>query len=449
MKIKVIEKPVEEVLNLPGYRHKTVEHQPAFFRWLLKTLSAGELKKVNFKCSVDNSMKQVDPKEPCLFLMNHSSFIDLKIASTILYPREFHIICTADGFVGKEGLMRKIGCIPTFKFVSDPVLVKDMIHTVRKLNASILMYPEASYSFDGTATPLPDSIGKLLKLLKVPVVMIRTYGAFTRDPLYNNLQLRKVDVSARMSCILTPDDVKMKSVDELNAILKEHFTFDNWAWQRENNIRITEPFRADGLHRVLYKCPCCGTEGKMLGKGTTLTCGTCGKIYELTELGEMKDISKDGRENAAFVPTANGDLHNSADAGRKTDASRANDIFHIPEWYAWERECVRREIDAGTYRMELPVDILMMVNTDAVYRVGEGTLLHNEEGFHLTGCSGKIDYRQSPKTSYSLYSDYFWYEIGDMISIGTAKVQYYCFPKEKGANVAKARLAAEEMYKSS
>ena len=58
------------------------------------------------------------------------------------------------------------------------------------------MYPEASYSFDGTATPLPDSIGRLVKMLGVPVVTIRTYGAFARQPLYNGLRKRKVNVSA-------------------------------------------------------------------------------------------------------------------------------------------------------------------------------------------------------------------------------------------------------------
>ena len=51
-------------------------------------------------------------------------------------------------------------------------MVRDMLHTVNELKDSILMYPEASYTFDGTATPLPESVGKLLKMLKVPVVMI-------------------------------------------------------------------------------------------------------------------------------------------------------------------------------------------------------------------------------------------------------------------------------------
>lgn len=191
MRIKTAVMDYEEVLALPPAVHIRPVKQNLFIRFLLKALSSGELKAVHFQCN-KIGMEKLKPGQPCLFLMNHSSFIDLKIVSTLLYPHPFNIVCTSDGFVGKSRLMRLIGCIPTKKFITDITLVRDMIYTVKELKSSIVMYPEASYSFDGTATPLPDSIGKCLKLLKVPVVMIRTYGAFLRDPLYNGLQLRKV-----------------------------------------------------------------------------------------------------------------------------------------------------------------------------------------------------------------------------------------------------------------
>lgn len=120
---------------------------------------------------------------------------------------------------------------------------------------------------------------------------------------------------------------------------------------------------------------------------------------------------------------------------------------HIPDWYSWERQCVKEEIINGTYKLDLPVDIYMLVNTKAVYKVGDGRLVHTVDGFHLTGCEGKIDFTHSPAASYSLYSDYYWYEIGDVICIGDSKTLYYCFPKTKDDIVAKARLATEEMYK--
>ena len=80
--------------------------------------------------------------------------------------------------------------------------------------------------------------------------------------------------------------------------------------------------------------------------------------------------------------------------------------------------------------------------------VGTGRLQHDNNGFILDGCDGKLHYEQSPAASYSVNSDYFWYEIGDIVSIGTNDCLYYCFPKE-GDIVAKTRLAAEELYKLS
>ena len=353
MKIKVKEKSYEDVLAMPVGLHRLPLRPGIRFRTLLKVLSKSDLKATNFTCR-KIGMEKLGKHEPCLILMNHSSFIDLKIAATVLYPRPFNIVCTSDGFVGKNRLMRALGCIPTKKFVTDLTLVRDMMFAVKKLKCSVLMYPEASYSFDGTATPLPESLGKCLKMLGVPVVMIRTYGAFARDPLYNNLKLRKVDVSADMEYLLSPREIAEKSVSELNAILTEQFSFDNFRWQQENNVRIAEAFRADCLNRVLYKCPHCGTEGKMLGKGTGLSCGNCGKKYELTELGYMEAV-----EGETEFP-------------------------HIPHWYRWERECVRKELEEGTYQLDVVVDICMMVNTKCVYRVGSGRLHHDVEGFHLT-----------------------------------------------------------------
>ena len=313
--------------------------------------------------------------------------------------------------------MRAVGCIPTKKFITDMTLVRDMLHALKKENSSVLMFPEASYSFDGTATPLPDSMGKCLKILGVPVIMIRTYGAFARDPLYNNLKLRRVDVSADAEYLLSPEEIWEKSAEELNEILQKQFSFDNFRWQQENNIRVAEAFRADCLNRVLYKCSHCGTEGKMLGEGTKLSCGECGKRYELTEYGYMEAV--DGE----------------------------TEFRHIPDWYCWERESVRKELENGTYCLDVPVTICMMVNSKCIYRVGSGRLVHTAEGFHLTGCDGRLDYAQKPGASYSLYSDYYWYEVGDMICIGNGDVLYYCFPGEGADVVAKTRLAAEELYK--
>lgn len=416
MKLKTISKSYEEVMAMPRAKHRKPVRPNMFFRTLMRVASIPDLAVTSFSCK-KIGMEKLGKKEPCLYLMNHCSFIDLEIAATLLYPKSFNIVSTSDGFVGKDWLMHQIGCIPTNKFASDLHLIRDMNYALKTLKSSVLMYPEASYSFDGTATPLPETLGGCLKLLGVPVVMIRTYGSFSRNPLYNNLKRRKVKVTADMEYLLSPEEIKEKSVDELNAILKEQFDLDYWRWQQENGIKVTESFRAEGLNRVLYKCPHCETEGKMKAEGTKIACGHCGVSYELTEDGTLR------AENAEAAFT------------------------QVPEWFRWERECVKKELAEGTYHLNVPVDICMLLDTKHVYRVGEGVLDHSCEGFHLTGCDGKLDYKQSPVASYSVYSDFYWYEIGDVICIGDATALYYCFPKCEGDFVAKTRLAGEELYK--
>lgn len=418
MKIKVREMNYSQVLALPVEKHIRPRRPGILFRTLLKLLSLPELWATRFTWE-ESGMERLEKDQPCLVLMNHSSFIDLKIASSMLYPRPFNIVCTLDGFVGKKRLMRWLGCIPTRKFITDVALVKDMHYALKELRSWVLLFPEASYSFDGTATPLPDSMGKCIKALGVPVVMIRTYGAFARDPLYNKLQRRRVKVSARMEYLLSPEDIALRTPEELNKLLAKQFDFDNFRWQQQNLVRVSEPFRADYLNRVLYKCPHCLMEGRMRGRGSRLTCESCGKTYELTEYGYLRGVDMTSEEEH---------------------------FTHVPDWYRWERECVRQELLEGSYHLQVPVDICMLVDSKCIYRVGSGVLEHTAEGFHLTGCQGQLDYAQKPSASYSLYADYYWYELGDMICIGDHRTLYYCFPQNGADVAAKTRLAAEELY---
>lgn len=418
MKIRVIEKSYQEVLALPAEKNNKPMYQYAFWRWLLKTLSTVAMFGTKFQYK-EMGMEKLNPGEPCLVLMNHSGFIDMEIASRMLYKHPYNIICTNDAFVGKKWIMKLIGCFTTKKYVADMTLIRNMIYTVKELKSSILMYPEASYTIDGTTMSMPESLGKCLKMLNVPVVVIRTYGAFAKNPLYNNLQNRKVDVSAEMEYLLSPEEIAAKTPQELNEILAKGMEYDHFRWQQENHIKIKEKFRADCLNRVLYKCPNCKTEGKMIGKGIHLTCQHCQKEYELTEDGFMK-----------------------ANQGE-------TEFAHIPDWFAWQRECVKQELVTGTYCLDVPVDIYMMVDTKGIYHVGDGQLQHTKEGFHLTGCDGTLDYIQKPGASYTIIGDFYWYEIGDAIGIGNEKVQYYCVPKDAVDVVAKTKLAAEELYKIS
>ncbi len=415
MKIKVRKMSYDDVLKLPRLQHKKPLKPSRFLATVVRIASAPTLHKTRFSYTTERM--ELVGKQPCLILMNHSSFTDMKLAFGIFYPRRMGIVTSVDAMSGILGkLMRLLGCTPTHKYVADMSLIRDIQYMLKENKTSVLMYPEAGYSFDGRATTLPRGLGVLMKRLGVPVITVITKGAFHRDPLYNMLQIRDVKVSAHVKCIATPDEIKEKSVEELDALLDESFAFDNFAWQRDHKISVDVPFRADGLHRILYKCPHCHEENQMEGTGIHLICHSCNKRWEMDEYGQLTAI--DGE----------------------------TEYSHIPDWYSWQRECVRKELENGTYRLDTDVDICVQVNLDGVCDIGAGRLIHDLNGFHLTGADGKLDYKQSPTFSHTLYSDYYWYEIGDVIGIGDNEFSYFCFPKGN-VSVSKARFATEELYK--
>ena len=414
MKINTKEMSYEQVLKQPRLKHKNPMKPQMWLATIVRIVCAPTLWKTKFSYTTERMDLVKD--QPCLILMNHCSFTDMKMAYGIFYPKKLGIVTSVDAMTGILGkLMRLLGCTPTHKYVADMSLIKDIKYMLKENKTSVLMYPEAGYSFDGCATAIPKRLGTLMKRLGVPVVTVITQGAFHRDPLYNMLQIRDVKVSAHVKCIATAEEVKEKSVEELDALLEESFSFDNFAWQRDNKIEIDVPFRADGLHRILYKCPHCGAENQMEGKGIHLTCHSCNKQWTMDKYGQL-----------------------AANNG-------TTEYPHIPDWYKWQRECVRKELEDGTYLLDTDVDIIVQVNLNCVYKIGSGHLTHNLDGFHLTGGDGKLDYSQSSTFSHTLYSDYYWYEIGDVIGIGDNEFSYFCFPKTN-VSVTKARLATEELY---
>ena len=415
MKISKRRMSYEEVLKLPRLQHKNPRKPSKLLAAVVRFVSGFAMRETNFTYTTERMDLVGD--QPCLILMNHSSFTDMKMAFGIFYPKPLGIVTSVDAMSGILGvLMRFLGCTPTHKYVTDLTLIRDLEYMLKKNKTSVLMYPEAGYSFDGRATTLPRKLGVLMKKLGVPVVTVITQGAFARDPLYNMLQIRKVKVSAHVKCLATAEEIKEKTVAELDALLDEAFSFDNFAWQRDNKISIDVPFRADGLHRILYKCPHCGAEGKMEGKGIHLSCHSCGKKWEMDEYGQLSAL-----EGQTEYP-------------------------HIPDWYSWERACVRKELEDGTYLLDEDVDIAVQVNLDGVCLIGKGHLRHDLNGFHLTSNDGQLDYKQSPVASHTLYADYYWYEMGDIIGIGDNEFSYFCFP-DPSVPVSKARLATEELYK--
>ena len=357
-------------------------------------------------------------KPPYLLLCNHNAFFDFKVAMMAIYPHRANPIVAIDGFIGREGLLRKVGCICKRKFTSDMILVKQIMQVIK--NGDICMiYPEARYSLCGTTAVLPASLGSLCKLLKVPVVTLICHGHHIDSPFWNLHKRGVKPTEAEMTLLFTPDELAATPKEEVNKRLVSAFQYDDYAWQKARGIRMTYKKRAEGLEKVLYQCRHCGTEYRMASEGTALFCRACGKRWQYTELGGLQEES--------------------------------GETVHIPDWYEWERENVRAEVEAGTYDSgELPVTVRSLPNAKRFILLGEGRLRHSMDGFIVYGVDGDGDPFEMVKTVPSLYSCHIEYEylgkFGDCVDLNTLEDTWYIYPHDCDFAVTKMALATEELY---
>ncbi len=69
--------------------------------------------------------------------------------------------------------------------------------------------------------------------------------------------------------------------------------------------------------------------------------------------------------------------------GRLKATAGDTEFAHIPDWYEWERAQVRRQIEAGAYRIDTDVHVDILPNSTGFYRLGVARLIHDDTGFHL------------------------------------------------------------------
>ena len=396
---------------------------PVRTKWYLRPitylLSAPDVAK--HKCQI-TKINTEGLKPPFVMLCNHNAFMDFKVATKAIYPWRANYVVAIDGFIGREKLLRDVGCICKRKFTNDTMLIKQLTQTIKNGDVAII-YPEARYSLCGTTAVLPESLGQLCKLLKVPVVTLICHGHHVNSPFWNLHDRGVKPTEAEFTQIFDAEALKNSSVEEINKRIIEAFQYDDFAWQKERGIKITYEGRAEGLHKVLYQCPACKTEYKMSSKGTILKCDSCNKEWNMTELGELEAL--------------NGET----------------EFSHIPDWYEWERENVRREVEEGRYSTgELPVRADTLPNAKKFIPLGEGTMIHDMNGFTVKITDKDGDTHEMVKNVPSLYSCHIEYEylgkFGDCVDLNTLKDTWYIYPDPEKCEfaVTKMALATEELY---
>lgn len=357
-------------------------------------------------------------KPPYLLLCTHHAYLDFKVTTKAIFPHGATYVANVDGFIGREGVMRQVGCIGTRKYVNDYHLVKNIVYSIKKLKQTVVVYPEARYSISGTTAVLPPSLGKLAKLLGVPVVVLNMHGHYINSSVWN-LKKKKVPVDADFTQIITKEQLPNMTVDEINEKIRKAFIYDEYKWQLEKNVLVKDPNRAKGLEKVLYKCPRCGAEHVMYPNGVKIVCGNCKAEYNYNENGSISALTG------------------------KTEFSTVSD------WYEWERSCVRQEILDGRYKIEDDVDVDCLPNSKGFINLGKGHFIHDETGLTATFDENgtRKTFKKAVGECYTCHIEFDYNNKGDGVSFSKGDDTYYFYFEKLKNVIVKLTFAVEELYK--
>ena len=400
-------------------KYKTAKYpirQPLFFTGLIWTLSKLALMGKKYKVEKIN-MDGLKP--PYMLLSNHMHFIDFELGAMVTFPHRVNNVVSIDGYYRRPWLMELIGAIATRKFTMDLHLIKSINKSLKRGDI-LCMYPEARYSPAGTNSFIPDSVGMLIKRNKVPVVAVVHRGNYLSSPFWNYRKKRKVPLHTTATLILTPEQIESMSAEEINTVVREALTYDDYKYQKENGILIKEPYRAEGLHKILYQCPHCMTESKMASKGAEIFCEHCGKRWTLEEDGSL------------------------------TASDGVTEFSHIPDWFEWEREQVRQQILKGEYSFDDEVEVYSLPRCWKFEPLGKARLTHDAtNGFVLKGNYNGSDYliHRTPIQTNSLHIeyDYCYLKPFDCVDISTENDSFYCYPTKQNV-ITKLAFATEILF---
>ncbi len=400
-------------------RYKTAKYplkQRLFWIWLIRFLSKIMLIGKKYKIEKVN-MEGLKP--PYMLLSNHMHFIDFELAAQATWPHSVSNVVSIDGYVIKWFLLEWIGAICTRKYTNDLHLIKSIRHVLKRGDI-LSMYPEARYTPCGTTSFLPESLGKLVKMNKVPVVTVIHRGNHLYAPFWNFRDKRKVPFHTTFTQLLTAEQVEKMTPQEINDAIKNALQYDDYRYQKENGIIIKETTRAEGLHKVLYQCPNCKTEFSMNSKGEELFCEHCSKRWVWQEDGYIRALSGE------------------------------TEFDHIPDWYNWQKTEVQKQIADGSYRFEDDVEVFSLPRVWRYIPLGKAKLTHDiNEGFVLEGFYRGQKWRvhRLPQQMNSLHVEYDFGPLKkfDYIDISNENDSFYCRLTDRN-RLTKLAFATEEIF---
>ena len=230
-------------------------------------------------------LENVPKDRAYLMIGNHSHKLDPFFIGALIRRPLFQL---ASNEYFRIPLMRRfmwaMGAFPFEKYKkADGRAIRHAIRLV-KAGYALGIYPEGGRNWDGKTLPVIKATAGMIRLLKIPVVPVVSEGNYIAWPRWANKR-RKSPIVVHYGKAVTFD--RRATEDEIAAWMQKVLDHnDNYT----NVAQIKGKNPAEGLTRLLWRCPSCRTmEGLVEKNGNELHCSACGKEWEVDLSCSMRE----------------------------------------------------------------------------------------------------------------------------------------------------------------
>jgi 1-acyl-sn-glycerol-3-phosphate acyltransferase len=244
------------------------------------------------------------PKEQTLFISNHHSNWDPVWLCLMFVRKNIHFLASEEIFKNKFYSLVFAGILEEVKRAENSASVSDVMDVIRmkQKGYDIGIYPEGDIDFFGELMNHNLAIAKLIKLLKLPVAILRVDGAFTRMPRWNNNKARHSKIVYNYVRYLSVEEIEKLSVEELDYIIWSGIKTNEEQYQQINNIKQRKGHLAEWLETGIFYCPKCQSYETLNSDGDVFACSKCHHQVKLTPEGKF--VSLDNSEVVYETPYA-------------------------------------------------------------------------------------------------------------------------------------------------
>ena len=230
-------------------------------------------------------------QSPYLVLANHVGFWDPFIAGHFL-PHFTHFVSSDAVF--RNPLLRffltRLGTIPKKKNMRDSQVIRDIVTVIRQ-GENVGIFPEAVRNWSGSTSPMDPSIGKLIKMLKVPVVVPVLKGMNLLHPRWA-FKLRPYPMEVEYKLLFTKEEVATLDSQAIFEGLTAGMKHDEVAYQQKRMEKIKHSKRAEHIGHALYLCPECQAIDSFHAEGNDFQCEQCNYDIHIDDYGFFKRKSE-------------------------------------------------------------------------------------------------------------------------------------------------------------